>query len=215
MNHLTELLQSKGDRLSDHDIDTMFSSVQASRFERASWLVREAHKHQQHDAMETLSLQLQGTILPRFLDTEAALNLASAKFVGASRINALPVPPRYHSIPYEDELPARVLQPKWISGAFGVLSQAGLFWLSGRMLGHGFQVPTTFVGAPLRQSYLGIPAVDGVLSMLVSVFGACVFAPDKVLHVQIGYFMPVIATSVLDWTIDSYRLSDNSMKTVW
>ena len=215
VNHLTELLQSKGDNPDDQDIDAMFCKVQESRYRRASWLVSEAHARQQADALETLSLRFESTVLPRFLDSEAVFNIASSKFIGAPRIKSLPVPSRYHSIPYEDELPARVLKPAWIPSAFGLLSQAGLFWVAGRTLGQGFQIPSSFAGAPLRHTYLGVPAVDGVLSMLVSVFGASIFAPDRALRVQIGYFMPVIATSVLDWTIDSYRLSDNSMKTVW
>lgn len=193
----------------------MFAKVQKSRHERASWLVKEAHARQQADALETFSLHFRSTVLPRFLDNEAVLNFASSHLIGAPKINALPVSQRYHSIPFEDELPAQVLKPAWISSAFGLLSQAGLFWIAGETLGQGFQIPSSFAGAPLRKSYLGVPAVDGMLSMLVSVFGASVFAPDRGLRVQIAYFMPIIATSILDWTVDSYRFSDNSMKTVW
>jgi hypothetical protein len=215
VNHLTELLHDKSDELSDQDIDAMFCRVQKSRHERASWLVKEAHKRQQADALETLPLHLKSTVLPHILDSEAAFSLASAHMIGASKINSLPVPSRYHSIPFEDELPARVLKPAWISSAFGLLSQAGLFWVAGRTLGRGLQIPNLFAGAPLRRTYLGVSAVDGLLSMIVSVFGASVFAPDREMRIQIAYFMPVIATSMLDWTIDSYRLSENSMKTVW
>lgn len=215
VNHLVELLKERGGKPSDQDIEAMFRKVQKSRHERASWLVKEAHKRQQADALETLSLRLKSTVLPHFLDGEAVLSFASAYLTGAPRISPLPVPPRYHSIPFEDELPARVLKSAWISSAFGLLSQAGLLWIAAKTLGQGFQVPSSFAGAPLRKIYLGVPAVDGALSMIVSVFGASIFAPDRELRVQIAYFMPVIATSILDWTIDSYRLSDNAMKTVW
>lgn len=193
----------------------MFRKVQESRHERASWLVKEAHARQQADALEALGLHFQSTTLPRFLDNEAVLSFASAHVIGAPKINALPVPSHNHSIPFEDELPARVLKPAWISSAFGLLSQVGLFWVAGKTLGQGLQVPSSFAGAPLRTSYLGVPAVDGMLSMLVSVFGASVFSSDRGLRVHLAYFMPVIATSMLDWTVDSYRFSDNSMKTVW
>lgn len=215
VNNLVELLQKKGGKPTDEDIDAMFRRVQKSRHERASWLVKEAHARQQADALETLGLHFQSTVLPRFLDNEAVLSFASAHVIGAPKINSLPVPLRYHSIPFEDELPARVLKPAWISSALGLLSQAGLFWLAGKTLGPGLQVPSSFAGAPLRKTYLGVPAVDGMLSMLVSVFGTSIFSPDRGLRVQFAYFMPVIATSMLDWTIDSYRFSDNSMKTVW
>lgn len=215
MNHLVELLQDKDGKPSDQDIDTMFRKVQKSRHERASWLVKEAHARQQANALETLSLQFQSTILPRLFDSEVALNLASSHLIGAPKINSLPVPPRYHSIPFEDELTAPVLKPTWIPNAFGLLSQAGLFWVAGKVLGPVLEIPTSFAGAPLRQIYSGFPAVDAVLSMLVSVFGASVYAPDRALPIQFAYFMPVIATCMLDWIIDSYRLSDNDMKTLW
>lgn len=215
VNHLTDLLQSHShNKPDDPAIEKMFREVQASRFERVSWLIKEAHTHQQTDALETLGLQFLGSVLPRVLDTEAVLNLASAKLVGAQRLRGLPVPPRYHSIPYEDELPASVWKSAWLSGAFGLLSQAGIFWAASRTLS-GFQVPTTFAGEPLRQLYTGVPAIDRIFTILVSVFGASVFSLDRAQRVQIGYFMPIIATSVLDWTVDSYRLSDNEMKTVW
>lgn len=67
----------------------MFQSVQQSRSDRATWLVEEAHKYQRTDALETLPLRFAGIMLPRFLDTEAALNMASVKIVGAGRTQAL------------------------------------------------------------------------------------------------------------------------------
>jgi len=215
VNHLTELLQDTNGQPNDQDIDTMFRKVQKNRHERASWLVKEAHSRQQADALETLSLHLKSTVISRLLDSEAALSLASSHLIGAPKINSLPVPSRYHSIPFEDELLAPVLKQAWIPSAVGLLSQAGLFWVAGKVLGPGLQIPTSFAGAPLRRTWFGVPAVDGVLSMIVSIFGASVFAPDRALRLQIAYFMPVIGSSLLDWTIDAYRLSDNSMKTVW
>ena len=195
----------------------MFCKVQADRFERASWLVREAHKFQQRDALETLDLQFKGSVISRLLDTEAVLNMSSSKLVGAQRLRGLPVPPRYHSIPYEDELPAPVFKSAWLSSALGVVSQAGLFLAAGRILDMGsLRIPSTFAGEPLRQAYTGIAAVDQILATLVAVFGEAVFPrTDLAQHVQIAYFLPIIGTSVLDWTVDSYRLSDNEMKTVW
>lgn len=218
VNHLTELLRSNSHAESDDlAIEAMFRRVQASRFERASWLIKEAHAHQQRDALETYVQSIESTVLPRLLDTEAILNLASAKLVGAQRLRDLPIPPRYHSIPFEDELPAPVFKSAWLSSALGVVSQAGLFWASSRILDMGnLQIPPTFAGEPLRQVYTGIPAVDQILATLVAVFGEAVFPrTDLAQHVHIAYFLPVIGTSVLDWTVDSYRLSDNEMKTVW
>lgn len=218
VNHLTDLLQSHShNKPDDLALEKMFREVQASRFERVSWLIKEAHTHQQTDALETLGLQFLGSVLPRVLDIEAVLNLASAKLVGAQRVQGLPVPPRYHSIPYEDELPAPVLKSAWLSSALGVVSQAALFWAASRILDMGsLQVPPTFAGEPLRQVYTGVPAIDQILATLVAVFGEAVFPrTDLAQHVQIAYFLPIIGTSVLDWTVDSYRLSDNEMKTVW
>lgn len=215
VDHFVELLQDTGNNPSDQDKDSMFRRVQESRYERASWLVKEAHARQRAAALETFALYLQSTVLARFLDNEVVASIASYDLIGAPKINSLPVPWRYHSIPFEDELPAPVLRLTWMPSAVGFLSQAGLFWLAGKVLGPVSEIPTSFAGAPLRKTYSGVPAVDAVLSMLVSVFGASVYAPDRALRVQFAYFMPVIATCMFDWTIDSYRLSDNDMKTLW
>ena len=214
MNQLVELLQSKGGKPSDQDIEAMFRRVQESRYTRVCSLVKEAHERQQADAWETLSLYWKNTTIPRLLDSEAILGIASSNITKAPRVKALPVPWQYRSVPFEDELPALVLEPAWIPSAFGLLSQAGLFWVARKTLGSGLQFPSSFAGAPLRQTYVGIPAVDGLLSMIVSLFGASIFPPEPTPRVQFAYFMPVLATSLLDWTIDSYRLSDGSMNSL-
>ncbi|KAM0553211.1 hypothetical protein ACHAPJ_007498 [Fusarium lateritium] len=167
---------------------------------------------QQMQAMATPLLALIAPILPHFMSTETTLQLASRKYVGASRLNSIPLRQREHTVPFNDELPARPLSLGWLPTGLGVLSQGALFRLSGQVL-PALQVPTTFDGGPRLDQYTGIGIVDKILSTLVAVFGVPLTSPKRAPLIQWISFTPLLLSTTLDWTVESYRVGSKGFLT--
>ncbi|KAK7425598.1 hypothetical protein QQZ08_007921 [Neonectria magnoliae] len=200
-NHL---FSKKNSPLTRSGIHEIFGNTQNDRFERVSALVADAHYRQQNDALETPLLAFLATVLPRLMSQEATLQLWSNKLVGATRLEMFPVPKRGHSIPFNDELPAKPLGSTWLPTGLAAICQWALYRLSNKIL-LPLEAPPSFAGAPLRQRYLGIGSLDKLFSTLVSIFGVPLAGPDPAPRMQLIYFMPVIFSSLVDWTIESYR----------
>ncbi|KAF4966825.1 hypothetical protein FSARC_5540 [Fusarium sarcochroum] len=179
---------------SKSEISSAFKAVQDERFERAKWLVADAHETQQMQAMATPLLAMIAPILPHFISIEAGLELASPKFVGASRLNCIPIPQREHAVPFNDELPAKPLSLSWLSTGLGV-------------------IPTTFGGGPVVDQYTGIAIVDKVLSTLVAVFGVPLGSHRRGPLIQWISFTPLLLSTTLDWTIESHRAGSKGLLT--
>ncbi|KPM42081.1 hypothetical protein AK830_g4464 [Neonectria ditissima] len=202
---LTNYLVSKKDSaLSRSEIHDIFSNTQNDRFQRVSSLVADAHARQQNDAHETPLLAFLARVLPRIMSQEATLQLLSNKLVGASRLEMFPVPKRGHSIPYNDELPAKPLRSTWLPTSIAAICQYTLYQFSNKLL-LPLEIPSSFAGVPVRRQFLGIGFLDELLSTLVSVFGVPLTGPNQAQKLQLAYFTPVIFSSVVDWTIESYR----------
>ncbi|RBR26328.1 uncharacterized protein FIESC28_00828 [Fusarium coffeatum] len=184
-------------------IQAAFSAVQAERHDRVQWLVDDAHKTQEMQAKATPILSVLGPILGRLINTEVALRLGGRKLVDATRVNSLPIPHHDHKVPFTDELPAKPLS-SWIPIGFGILSQGALFRLANQIL-LPFELPTTFAGEPLVRHYTGHKTVDKILSVLVAVFGVPLASQNKAVTLQFLAFTPVLFSTVLDWTLESYR----------
>lgn len=186
------------------DVQGIFSNTQNDRFKRVSFLVADAHAQQRNDALETPFLALMAQVLPRIMSQEATLQLGSNKLVGATRLEMVPVTKPGHLIPFDDELPAKPLGSNWLPTSLAAICQCALYYLSNKIL-LPLEVPQSFAGAPLRQQYLGIGVLDKLLSTLVSIFGVPLAGPNRAQRLQLIYFTPVIFSSIVDWTIESYR----------
>ncbi|KAG5760045.1 hypothetical protein H9Q72_011842 [Fusarium xylarioides] len=209
VNHLTS------DECSDWtnaQIEAAFSAVQEERLQRVQWLVNDAHKTQQIQAMETPFLATIGPILARLSSTQTALQLGARKVVGATRINSIPVPQRGHTIPFNDELPSQPLSWTWLPTGLGAISQAAIFRLATQILGP-LEIPTTFGGEPFIKCYTGVRIVDKILTTLVAVFGVPLASGNVAANLQWVSFTPLLLSTTLDWTLESYRVGSRGLFT--
>ncbi|PNP78992.1 hypothetical protein FNYG_07654 [Fusarium nygamai] len=209
VNHLTS---DECSDWSNAQIEAAFSTVQEERFQRVQWLVNDAHKTQQMQAMETPFLATIGPILARLSSTQTVLQLGARKIIGATRINSIPVPQREHAIPFNDELPSEPLSWSWLPTGLGVLSQAAIFQLALQILGP-LEIPTTFGGEPLVKHYTGLMTLDKILTHLVAVFGVPLASGNVAASLQWVSFTPLLLSTTLDWTLESYRVGSKGLLT--
>ncbi|KAF4337463.1 zeaxanthin epoxidase chloroplastic [Fusarium beomiforme] len=209
VNHL---LSDECSNWSNAQIEAAFSAVQEERFQRVQWLINDANQTQELQAMTTPFLATIAPILARLSSTQSLLQLLAHKVVGATRINGLPVPQREHTVPFNDELPSQPLSWSWLPVGLGVISQAAIFRLATQILGR-LEIPTTFGGEPLVKCYTGIRTVDKTLTTLVAVFGAPVASGNAAANLQWVSFTPLLLSTVLDWTLESYRVGSKGLIT--
>ncbi|KAF5534273.1 zeaxanthin epoxidase chloroplastic [Fusarium napiforme] len=209
VNHLTS---DECSDWSNTQIEAAFSAVQEERLERVQWLVKDAHKTQQMQAMETPFLATLGPILTRLSSTQFVLQLGAHKIVGATRINSIPVPRREHTNPFNDELPSQPLSWSWLPTGLGVISQAALFRLALQILGP-LEIPTTFCGEPLVRHYTGLVTLNKILTHLVAVFGVPLASGNVAMNLQWISFTPLLLSTTLDWTLESYRVGSKGLLT--
>lgn len=94
--------------LSDEHITQIFKETQASRDKRERYLVAEAHSRQALSAFENYLLSsFVWKSIGWLADHEAIWETFSATMVDAARLQHLPIKPRTHIIPYNDELPVK------------------------------------------------------------------------------------------------------------
>ncbi|KAF5591742.1 zeaxanthin epoxidase chloroplastic [Fusarium pseudocircinatum] len=209
VNHLTS---DECPDWSNAQIEAVFSAVQEERFQRVQWLVNDAHKTQQMQAMETPFLATIGPILARLSSTQFVLQLGARKVVGATRINSIPVPQREHTIPFNDELPSQPLSWSWLPTGLGAISQAAIFRLALQILGP-LQIPTSFGGEPLVKHYTGLVTLDKILAQLSAVFGVPLASGNVAANLQWISFTPLLLSTTLDWTLESYRVGSKGLLT--
>ncbi|KAF5231688.1 hypothetical protein FANTH_13294 [Fusarium anthophilum] len=209
VNHLTsdECLD-----WSNAQIEAAFAAVQEERFQRVQWLVNDAHKTQQMQAMATPFLATIGPILARLSSTQTVLQLGACKVVGATRLNSTPVPRREHTIPFNDELPSQPLSWTWLHTGLGMIGQAAIFRLATQILGP-LEIPTTFGGEPLVKHYTGFGIADKILTHLVAVFGVPLASGNVAANLQWISFTPLLLSTTLDWTLESYRVGSKGLLT--
>ncbi|KAF4960847.1 hypothetical protein FGADI_680 [Fusarium gaditjirri] len=209
VNHLTS---DECSDWNDAQIEAAFAAVQDERFQRVQWLVDDAHKVQQTQAMATPFLAVVGPILARLTSSQSVRQLIARKVVGATRINSIPLPQREHTVPFNDELPCRPLSWSWLPVGLGVASQAALFRLAIQILGP-LQTPTGFGGEPLVNHYTGFRIVDKILKALVAVFGVPLASGNAASNLQWISFTPLLLSTTLDWTLESYRVGSKGLLT--
>ncbi|KAF5536396.1 zeaxanthin epoxidase chloroplastic [Fusarium mexicanum] len=209
VNHLTS--ESCSD-WSNAQIEAAFTAVQEERFQRVQWLVSDAHKTQQMQAMATPFLATISPILARLSSTQTVLQLGASKVIGATRINSIPVPLREHTIPFNDELPSQPLSWTWLPTGLGVIGQAAIFRLATQILGP-LEIPTTFGGEPLVKHYTRLVTLDKILTHLVAVFEVPLASGNMAANLQWISFTPLLLSTTLDWTLESYRVGSKGLLT--
>ncbi|OBS27896.1 hypothetical protein FPOA_01838 [Fusarium poae] len=207
LNHLA----SECPNWSDSEIKAAFGAVQNERFDRVQWLVDDAHKNQQMHAMATPLLAFIAPKLAGLINTDTAMRLAGRKFVDGTHVHSLPIPERAHSVPFTDQLPAKPFSSTYLLG-LGVLSQGALFRLANQVL-LPLQIPTTFAGETLVTHYTGVATVDKILAVLGAVFGVLLQPENREARLQWIAFTPLLVSTTLDWTLESYRAGSKGLVT--
>lgn len=151
-------------------------------------------------------------ILPLIVSNDAGLHMAGQKLLGASRLESIPIVKREHAVPFDDELPKKPVSRRWLLTGLAVLTQGTLYLLSNKLL-LPLQVPSTFDGAPLRDHYTGVGAVDRILKILVSIFGVPLVGHNRAQMIQWVSFAPLLFSTALDWTIEAYRVGAQGLLT--
>ncbi|KIA75410.1 monooxygenase [Aspergillus ustus] len=95
-------------RLSKVEIDNMFAEVQTLRAPRAAKMMKESHRRQCRDGMETP--ELAEVMLHKFpqIAPDLAAAFWSAALPPAVSVNSLPMPPKKKSVPFDDEIRAKL-----------------------------------------------------------------------------------------------------------
>ncbi|CZR39188.1 uncharacterized protein FPRO_05620 [Fusarium proliferatum ET1] len=207
VNHLTS---EECTDWSNAQIEAAFSAVQDKRLQRVQWLVDDAHKIQQMQAMATPFLATIGPILARLSSTQTVLELGARKVIGATRINSIAVPQRQHTVAFNDELPSQPLPWSWLPIGLGAISQAAIFRLATQILGP-LEIPTTFGGEPMVKHYTELITLDKILSHLVAVFGVPLASGNVAANLQWISFTPLLLSTTLDWTLESYRVGSKGL----
>jgi 2-polyprenyl-6-methoxyphenol hydroxylase-like FAD-dependent oxidoreductase len=105
---IAALKRPNSNRLTVSEIDGIFAEVQELRAPRALTMMKESHQRQCMDGLETPELkevmlhqfpQMAAEIVPAFWD---------ATITPAVSIKTLPVPKRGRSVPFEDEIRAKL-----------------------------------------------------------------------------------------------------------
>lgn len=212
-NHLVAKLKDKR-KLTTSDIEQVMAKTQEDRMERVRRLIKDAHEHQQRDALETPLLEVLSMTLPAVLPREFILKQLSDLAAEGACLDFLPKPDVPHTRPWKDELLARPYSRPWVVSGLGLSAQVALFWLAGRALSPP-SLPADFMGEALRTEYTYIRPVDDFLSVLVAAFGGVLSPSTPDARMQLAYFVPVIMANVLDWTIESYRVGNQGLPTAW
>ncbi|CCT63537.1 uncharacterized protein FFB20_03024 [Fusarium fujikuroi] len=205
VNHLT----GEYSKWSVKNIESAFAAVQKERFDRVKWLIDDAHQIQQIQAMADPLLAVIGPPRARLLSEITFLG--GSKLVGAMRVNGIPLPPREHTVPFNDELPAKPLSWSWLPIAVGAFSQVALLQLASEML-VPLQKPNTFGGEPLAKHYTGIETLHKILATSVAIFGVSLESGTST-RLQLISFTPLSMSTILDWTLESHRVGSNGLIT--
>uniref|UniRef100_A0A4E9E3Q1 FAD-binding domain-containing protein n=1 Tax=Gibberella zeae TaxID=5518 RepID=A0A4E9E3Q1_GIBZA len=196
---------------SDSEIKSAFSAVQNERFDRVQWLVDDAHKTQEMNALASPFLAFIAPKLAGLLNTDTAMRLNGRKFLDGTHVHSLPIPEKPHSVPFTDQLPARPFSSTALLG-LGVLSQGALFRLANQIL-LPLQTPTTFMGEALVTNYTGVATLDQILAALGAAFGVFIQPENRSARLQWIAFTPLLFSTALDWTLESYRAGSRGLPT--
>lgn len=104
-NFLVDALRgARPGHLSDQEVKDVFESVQRLRSPRVSRLVKESHRRQRLEAMETPLLRAVATYLVPWIGRSTVFNRWIQAYCSAVSLHTPPIPERPRQIPYDDEL---------------------------------------------------------------------------------------------------------------
>ncbi|KAJ0116051.1 hypothetical protein J7T55_004996 [Diaporthe amygdali] len=214
VNVLLEKRDSRGgnlDNLSGKEIEEVFSRVLDIRHERAKLFVKQAHQMQSLFANEKPLVTKVLMRLDKIKGIDASVDRLGSICRPAVRINKLPVPKRARIVPFDDELPAKPIEPKALLPVqlLIVVAMIFLLFISVVTLRIPFGRPPIWGrDGPLvdRLWIRGAPALNELTNFIVSTFSLQVGVPDigPKIHIT-NFFLGQLTSYVLIWIIESYR----------
>ncbi|GME48263.1 FAD binding domain containing protein [Neofusicoccum parvum] len=216
VNALIRQLKSCKAGLSDPDVEKIFDETQSARHSRAWEVVTYAHDQQRVEAMETPALELFACwILPR-LERETAMSKFADLISPGVRLEMLPLPERPRWIPYLDELPAKPLG----GGRFPAMAAACLFVVLLCIAKAALELslpegPLSFLGGPLKTTYVGLTQLDSSLWTLVFAFSHGIAGSDASLRVLVIYFLSALLPITTVWIVEAHRHGNKRTPIAW
>lgn len=206
MNALKPALEkdaSAGGGLTDADFDDMFAKIQEGRVERIEMLKKHARAMAGVLGLKGPARYILPVLVPLGGQQRQILRFSKI-WVGATRINHLPIPKQPRAMPYSDELPADrkgTLLPKLITAALLLLS----LYLS---------LPGTALPNVKFDSWAGLhppvgnytgTGLDGLLGILSSFFSWVLVPEDPIPRVQALELLTVLTPICAIWMIEANR----------
>ncbi|KAL8336697.1 hypothetical protein RB601_008271 [Gaeumannomyces tritici] len=207
VNNLKERLDalpSPSASLSAADIHAVFRDTQDQRLERAREVVTYSRTVQKTYAMEGKLGMHMTHLLPLLLSQEKLLESWAAIHANAVKVEALPEVFRPHYVPFTSELPAKPIRNAKAERAVTALALGGLTWLAGHGIRKMGPLPEAMLGQPFRKTFTGL-GVDRIFSLLTKIFAVSLASPVPEQRLQLVYFVPMLAPTVLIWLVEAHR----------
>lgn len=206
INALKSELDGSPGGLTDKDIHSMFAEIQESRLSRVKRFVKGAKKMGDLLALKGPPKYLMKYIAPIIGQQNQLFNF-SKLWVGAVRLNHLPVPKRPRAVPYDDEFPAKPIRgvsfPKYLAAA-ALLVSLYVSDLSLRM--PPFTSLDTFAGLrPALKIYTGNEGLDNLCTILASFFSFSLVLDDPLPRIQLLELLSILSPIIAIWTIEASR----------
>lgn len=199
-----DALPSPSASLSAADVDAILRDTQALRHERARQVVTYSQTVQQTYARSGWLGMKMTYLLPLLLSQEKLMEAWATVMADAVRVEHLPVVFRPHYVPFTLELPAKPIRNVGLERTATALALAGLTWLAGFGIRAFGQLPDAMFGQPFRQTFTGY-AVDRILRVLTKIFAVSLASPIPEQRLQLVYFVPMMAPTVLIWLVEAHR----------
>lgn len=199
-----DALPSPSASLSAADVDAILRDTQALRHERARQVVTYSQTVQQTYARSGWLGMKMTYLLPLLLSQEKLMEAWATVMADAVRVEHLPVVFRPHYVPFTLELPAKPIRNVGLERTATALALAGLTWLAGFGIRAFGQLPDAMFGQPFRQTFTGY-GVDRILRVLTKIFAVSLASPIPEQRLQLVYFVPMMAPTVLIWLVEAHR----------
>ncbi|CAH0028043.1 unnamed protein product [Clonostachys rhizophaga] len=209
VNNLLRLKDRRGGSLSDltdAEIEDIFQETQSTRHERAKDIVHQAHVRQSFFAKENpiLTNFINNFVSP-LAGSDAVLAMLTDVFKPGARIEKLPVPHKPRFIPYDDELPANIIDDsvhKLVRGAV-VGGMGATLFLAAKSLRLPFIEVADWSAQNMSLKWFGNNGASRFFELVTSVLAVPIQDPSARLHIT--NFLPQLISPILIYTIEGYR----------
>ncbi|KAJ6031555.1 monooxygenase [Penicillium herquei] len=221
-NYLTQILKQNTSPGTE-DISTCLKNWQTHRQLRLAQVWKSSHDLTRLEACETFKDRLISLHLLRFLKN-TMINRGSAIFVGAERVESLPLPVRslQGTMPFLNGVEITDQPPAWkrglkclpllaclgAAGATMIPTAARFKPLMGPIFAQGFWIASNGESFSLQQPIFPVPFLDKLLKPYITCFLPSISGHDSVSRIQMLSFITDLGAVYGIWLLDNYRISN-------